>query len=379
VLVIPSLNAEGLIVPAPPQLAAEGYLLIDAETGSTLVEFNANQRLPPASLTKIMTSYVAAEELKRGSISLGDEVDISVKAWRMEGSKMFIREGTKVKLEDLLRGIIIQSGNDSSVALAEHVAGSEDAFADVMNQYAIHLGMTNTKFANATGLPDENHFTTASDLAMLTRTMINTYPAHYKIYSEKFFTYNNIRQPNRNKLLMRDSSVDGVKTGHTDAAGYCLIASAKRGNMRLISVVMGASSEESRAIESQKLLTYGFRYFETAPLYKANESLKQVRVWGGQHGSVHVGLGRDVTLTIPKGSRADLTAQIDMATEVHAPLNEGDQLGTLTISLPDGEEITASIQALNGVVESGAFSRLWDAIALFFLKLLGGDPLAFSS
>ena len=364
------------IVPAPPQLAAEGYLLVDASTGKALVEFNADQRLPPASLTKIMTSYVAAQELQRGTVNLIDEVTISIKAWRMEGSRMFIREGTRVRLEDLLRGVVVQSGNDASVALAEHIAGSEEAFADVMNQYANMLGMESTNFANATGLPDENHYTTATDLTKLTIALINNFPDHYKMYSEKFFTYADIRQPNRNRLLSRDSSVDGVKTGHTDAAGYCLVASALRDDMRLISVVMGAGSEESRAVESQKLLTYGFRYFETAPLYKAGDSLKQVRVWGGQHGSVHLGLADDMTLTIPKGSRSELEAQTDVQKEVHAPLKQGDQLGTLTVKLPDGESITVAIEALNDVQESGMLSRLRDSIVLFFLTLFGGDPLS---
>ncbi len=377
ILLAHSVNAaQAPIVPAPPQLAAEGYLLIDATTGQRLVEFNADQRLPPASLTKIMTSYVAASELERGTIKETDQVGISVKAWRMEGSKMFIREGTKVDLMDLLRGIIIQSGNDASVAVAEHIAGSEDAFADIMNQYAAQLGMSSTNFVNATGWPDENHYTTANDLANLTVALIGSYPEHYKIYAEKYFTYNNIRQPNRNKLLWRDQSVDGVKTGHTEAAGFCLVASARRGDMRLISVVMGASSEESRAAESQKLLTYGFRYFETAPLYQADESLKQLRVWGGQHGSINLGLAEPIVLTIPKGSREHLTAEVTTIGEVHAPLTAGQELGQLIVTLHDGEKIMRPLVALNPVAASGFFSSLWDSISLFFLKLFGGDPLA---
>ncbi len=368
--------AAPVIIPSPPQLAAEGYLLIDAATGEALVEFNAEQRLPPASLTKIMTSYVAAKELERGSISLDDEVSVSIKAWRMEGSRMFIQEGTKVRLEDILRGMIIQSGNDASVALAEHIAGSEDAFADIMNQYAASLGMENTNYMNATGLPDDNHYTTASDVAKLTVAMIRDHPSHYKMYSEKTFTYANIRQPNRNKLLMRDSSVDGVKTGHTEAAGYCLVASAVRNDMRLISVVMGASSEEARAAESQKLLTYGFRYFETARLYAADETLKQVRVWGGKHQSVQVGIEEDLILTIPRGGREDLKAEIALDAEVHAPIEKGDVLGKLQVQLPSGEPMMIPVVALNGVQESGFFASLWDSIALFFLKLFGGDPLA---
>ncbi len=365
------------IIPAPPQLAAEGYLLVDAATGTRLVEFNAEQRLPPASLTKLMTSYIAAKELALGTISLDDEVEVSIKAWRMEGSRMFIQEGTKVRLEDLLRGMIIQSGNDASVALAEHIAGSEDAFADVMNQYAAQLGMADTNFVNATGLPNENHYTTARDLSLLTVAMITEFPSHYKMYSEKTFTYAGIRQANRNKLLMRDSSVDGVKTGHTEAAGYCLISSALRNDMRLISVVMGATSEEARASESQKLLTYGFRYFETARLYRADDSLQQVRVWGGRHGSVNLGIEQDVVLTIPRGGRDQLEAKINLQDEVHAPLTKGDAVGELQITVPDGEDMVIPLVVLNGVQEAGFFAGLWDAISLFFLKLFGGDPLAY--
>ncbi len=381
-LICSQANAAPAIIPAPPQLAASGYMLIDARTGEALVEQNAEQRLPPASLTKIMTSYVAAKELALGTISLEDEVDISVEAWRTEGSRMFVREGTKVRLEDLIRGIVIQSGNDASVAVAEHIAGSEAAFADVMNQYAVQLGMVGTNFANSTGLPDDSHYTTAHDLALLTTALINEFPEHYAIYKERSFTYGAPgeqpkRQANRNKLLFRDSTVDGVKTGHTKAAGYCLVASAVRDDMRLISVVMGATSEESRARESQKLLTYGFRYFETAQLYGAEEVLKQVRVWGGQHGSIRMGLAEDLLLTIPRGSRQNLQATLSFIDEVHAPVAQGDQLGTLTVTLPEGREISLPLKALNPVKEAGFFVGLWDSIQLFFLKLFGGDPLAY--
>lgn len=381
-LICSQANAAPAIIPAPPQLAASGYLLIDARTGKALVEQNAEQRLPPASLTKIMTSYVAAKELALGTISLEDEVDISVEAWRTEGSRMFVREGTKVRLEDLIRGIVIQSGNDASVAVAEHIAGSEAAFADVMNQYAVQLGMVGTNFANSTGLPDDSHYTTAHDLALLTTALINEFPEHYAIYKERSFTYGAPgeqpkRQANRNKLLFRDSTVDGVKTGHTKAAGYCLVASAVRDDMRLISVVMGATSEESRARESQKLLTYGFRYFETAQLYGAEEVLKQVRVWGGQHGSIRMGLAEDLLLTIPRGSRQNLQATLSFIDEVHAPVAQGDQLGRLTVTLPEGREISLPLKALNPVKEAGFFVGLWDSIQLFFLKLFGGDPLAY--
>ena len=382
-LVSIEIYAAPVIIPAPPKLAANGYLLIDASTGKVLVAHNGEQRLPPASLTKIMTSYVAAKQLALGTISLEDQVDISVEAWRMEGSRMFVREGTKVRLEDLIRGIVIQSGNDASVAVAEHIAGSESAFAELMNQYALQLGMTGTNYVNSTGLPDENHYTTAHDLALLTIALVSEFPEHYSIYKERSFTYGAPgeqpkRQSNRNKLLFRDSSVDGVKTGHTKAAGYCLVASALREEMRLISVVMGASSEEIRARESQKLLTYGFRYFETSSLYKADNVLKQVRVWGGQHSSIRLGLMEDLVLTIPRGSRKTLKTIIDIDDEVHAPLSMGDKLGTLTVRLSENETTSLPLVALNSVQASGFLASLWDSIRLFFLKLFNGDPLAYS-
>ena len=382
-LVSIEIYAAPVIIPEPPKLAANGYLLIDASTGKVLVAHNGEQRLPPASLTKIMTSYVAAKQLALGTISLEDQVDISVEAWRMEGSRMFVREGTKVRLEDLIRGIVIQSGNDASVAVAEHIAGSESAFAELMNQYALQLGMTGTNYVNSTGLPDENHYTTAHDLALLTIALVSEFPEHYSIYKERSFTYGAPgeqpkRQSNRNKLLFRDSSVDGVKTGHTKAAGYCLVASALREEMRLISVVMGASSEEIRARESQKLLTYGFRYFETSSLYKADNVLKQVRVWGGQHSSIRLGLMEDLVLTIPRGSRKTLKTVIDIDDEVHAPLSMGDKLGTLTVRLSENETTSLPLVALNSVQASGFLASLWDSIRLFFLKLFNGDPLAYS-
>ena len=369
--------AESAMIPAPPVFKAEGYLLMDAVTGKVLVEFNAEQRLPPASLTKIMTSYVAAQELARGRIKLDDQVLVSVKAWRMEGSRMFVREGTRVSLEDLLRGIIIQSGNDASVALAEHAAGSEDAYADLMNQYGARLGMRNTNFVNVTGLPHENHYSTAEDMARLTAALVREFPEHYRLYAEKSFTYGGIAQPNRNRLLMQDSSVDGVKTGYTEAAGYCLIASAVRDDMRLISVVMNAPSEGGRMSESQKLLSYGFRYYETASIYDAGEILKPVRVWGGKQQAVNLGVTEDVAMTIPRGSRSQLKAAINQQAAIHAPLDKGEKLGELTVNIMGGESHVFPVRAMNSVQEGGFFTVIWDAIQLFFLKLFGGDPFAY--
>jgi D-alanyl-D-alanine carboxypeptidase (penicillin-binding protein 5/6) len=369
-------SAAPVIIPSPPEMAAAAYVLIDADSGKVLVNHNEEQRLPPASLTKMMTSYVAASELERGRASLDDQVDISVKAWKKGGSKMYIREGTKVKFEDLLRGVIIQSGNDASIAVAEHIAGTEDAFADVMNQQAVLLNMTDTHFVNATGWPAEDHYTTAKDLALLAVALIRDFPEHYELYSEKYFTYANIRQPNRNKLLWRDPTVDGVKTGHTEAAGYCLVASAKRDGMRLVSVVMGTNSEETRAAESQKLMAYGFRYFETVHLYKAQQEVSTVRVWGGKSDTLELGVAEDVIITAPRGTRDSFSANMDIDRVIKAPLTTGQTYGTLTVNLPEAETLEVPIIALEAVQPSGFFSRAWDSFMLFFMQLLGMDTLA---
>ncbi|MGB1755199.1 MAG: D-alanyl-D-alanine carboxypeptidase family protein [Pseudomonadales bacterium] len=375
-LISMSLSAAPVIIPAPPQLATEGHILLDAATGAVLVEQNSEVRLPPASLTKIMTSYIIASEIEQGRISLDDDVPISVKAWKTEGSRMFIREGTEVKVSDLIRGIVVQSGNDASVAMAEFIAGDETAFADIMNQMAARLGMENSEFRNSTGLPDESHYTTAKDLSVLATALIRDFPEHYKIYQEKYFSYNDIRQANRNSLLFRDDSVDGVKTGHTQAAGYCLVASAQKADMRLISVVMGATSERARAVESQKLLNYGFRYYESIKLYEPLENLRQVRIWGGLHESLSVGLDESVHLTIPRGSRGSLEADIVLEPIIRAPISQGQTLGTLTVRL-DGESLLERpVIALNGVKAAGFFAGLMDSFQLFLLETFSGDPLA---
>ena len=361
--------AQSTIIPPPPKINAKAYILLDAETNRVLAEENADEPLPPASLTKIMTSFLAAQEIASGRISLEDQVPISVKAWRMKGSLMFIREGTQVPLGDLLKGIIIQSGNDASVAVAEYIAGSEDAFADMMNQQAQKLGMTSTHFSNATGLPTEDHYTTPRDLAVLTRALITKFPSHYKVYSQKSFKYNDIDQPNRNRLLWRDRSVDGVKTGHTRAAGYCLVASAKRDGMRLISVVMGTDSDEARMRESQKLLSYGFRYFQTQKLYDPGAVLYTSEVWYGTTDQVRMGVEKPAVLTIPRGRYDDLKAETDIQRIIKAPIAKGDELGELRVTLDDKTVYRAPLVALDDVPEGGMFKRLWHAIYLFFTGL----------
>src|SRR5262245_18056285 len=281
-------------VPAPPDVEATSYILLDAQTDKILAERASDERKPPASLTKIMTSYIAAKEIAEGRIKLDDEVPISVHAWKAEGSRMFIQEGRTVKLEDLLKGVIIQSGNDSSIAVAEYIGGSEDAFANMMNQQASELGMRMTHYKNATGLPDPEHYTTARDLATLARALITNFPEHYQLYAHQSFTFNGIEQSNRNRLLWRDRTVDGVKTGHTQEAGFCLVASALRDGQRLISVVTGTASDEARMVESQKLLQYGFRYFETDKLYDKGVALTTAPVWYGKDDEVSLGLSAPV-------------------------------------------------------------------------------------
>ncbi len=364
-----SLYASPSLIPSAPQVSASSYILMDAVSGDILIEEDSHKRLPPASLTKMMTAYIVEHEVAQGRVNLYDEVPVSVKAWQTGGSKMFIKEGTKVVLEDLLKGVIIQSGNDASIALAEYVAGSELAFADIMNQQAKLLGMKNTNFENATGLPSENHYSTAYDLAILAKAIIRNYPEQYTLYAEKYFTYNNIRQPNRNRLLWRDKSVDGLKTGHTEEAGYCLVASAERDGMRLISVVMGTNSENARAQESQKLLNYGFRYFETHTLYSAGTSLIESDVWLGLSNKVQLGLAKEVVLTIPRGQKDNLKAELLVEPVVKAPLSVGQKLGQLEVSLKDKVLVSESLVALEPVPEAGFFKRVWDSIKLFFIGL----------
>jgi D-alanyl-D-alanine carboxypeptidase (penicillin-binding protein 5/6) len=367
-LIAPAQAAQAL-VPQPPLLGASAYILIDALTGKVIVEKNADQILPPASLTKMMTAYMLAYELAAGNVSLDDQIPISEKAWRTEGSRMFIQEGKFVKLEDLMRGVIIQSGNDASVAIAEYLAGSEDAFADLMNQHAMRLGMTHTVFHNATGLPAEGHVTTARDLAILAQAIIRDYPEDYKLYAEKEFTFNNIRQPNRNSLLWSDNSVDGLKTGYTDAAGYCMVASAKRDGQRLISVVMGTSSPEARARDSQKLITYGMRFYETHLLYDAQERVTKVRVWGGEDDYLELMLQSQLAVTIPRGQAKYIKAAMDIQTGIVAPLSAGDVLGKLIITLDTDVILEQDLVASKDMLEGGFFKGIVDSVK----RLISGE------
>ncbi|GAC1034668.1 D-alanyl-D-alanine carboxypeptidase family protein [Pseudomonas sp. No.21] len=357
------------IVPSPPQLAAKAYVLMDAASGQVLVENNGDERLPPASLTKLMTAYIATLEIRKGQIGENDPVTISEHAWRTGGSRMFVQVNTQVSLSDLLHGIIIQSGNDASVAVAEHIAGSEDAFADMMNTTAEKLGMTGSHFMNATGLPNPEHYSTAHDMARLARAIIYEDPAHYAIYSQKEFFWNNIKQPNRNLLLWRDKTVDGLKTGHTEEAGFCLVASAVRDNQRLIAVVFGTNSEQARAAETQKLLTYGFRFFETKTFYQKGAELAKAQVWKGASREVKAGLASDLTMTLPKGQLQKLQAAMTLSPQLVAPIKQGDVIGKVEVKLDDKVVHSADLVALEAVEEGGFFRRLWDSIRLFFFGL----------
>ncbi|WP_127471052.1 D-alanyl-D-alanine carboxypeptidase family protein [Thiomicrorhabdus aquaedulcis] len=345
------------VVPTAPSIAGSAYLLMDFNSGNTLAESNVDARVEPASLTKIMTGFVVINELKNGKMSMDDLVNISEKAWKTPGSKMFIEVGKQVPVRDLIKGMVIQSGNDASVALAEHIAGSEDTFAQLMNKYAKTMGMNNTNFVNATGLPHPEHYTTARDLGILTKTLITKHPEEYKWYSERSFTFNGITQHNRNRMLWQDPSVDGLKTGHTDSAGYCLVTSAKRENTRLITVVLGTSSSEQRVEESQKLLNYGFRFFETHKLYSANQRLNEAKVWEGATGLVGLGLLEDLFVTVPTGQYKNLKIETSVDANISAPVMLHQPLGKLFISINDKPLMERPLVALEAVEEGSFFKN----------------------
>ncbi|MES9853706.1 MAG: D-alanyl-D-alanine carboxypeptidase family protein [Candidatus Thiodiazotropha sp. L084R] len=352
-------------LPAPPEVSATGYLLVDFNSGKILAERNSDKRLEPASLTKIMTAYTIFRELQQGNINLEDTVLVSEKAWRTPGSRMFIEVGKRVKMLDLIKGMIIQSGNDACVALAEHIAGSESTFADLMNNHAKRLGMANTNFVNSTGLPHENHYTTASDISKVARATIYEFPEYYQWHKEKSFLFNNIEQHNRNKLLWRDSSVDGMKTGHTEGAGYCLVASAMKENMRLVSVIMGTKSEEARAQASQSLLNYGFRFFETHQLYAAGESLNRVRIWKGEREKLPLGLSEDLNVTIPRHQYKNLDANLEIEPKIMAPVEEGQSLGKVVVTL-NGEPVTSvTLIALKTIHQGNLWQQIKDSALLW--------------
>lgn len=353
-------------VPAAPDLNVSSFILMDYDTGTILAEKDPDKKIEPASITKVMSAYLVDKALADGDISINDAVTISEKAWRMKGSKMFIEVNKQVSVDELINGMIIQSGNDATVALAEHIAGSEEAFVGYMNHQADVLGLQNTEFQNATGWPADNHYSSARDIALLSQAVIRDYPDHYALYSEKEYTFNKIRQFNRNRLLWQDKSVDGLKTGHTEAAGYCLVSSSKREDMRLIAVVMGAESDKQRSRDSQALLNYGFRFFETQRLYEAGEALQQAKVWFGTQEQLNLGLSEDLALTIPRGRYQDLKIDAQMDARIEAPISAGQVLGQVNIKLDEQILANRDLVALHDVADGGLVKKAMDSFKMLF-------------
>jgi D-alanyl-D-alanine carboxypeptidase (penicillin-binding protein 5/6) len=358
-------STQQFVVPNPPHVSGSAYFLVDVDSGKVLAEKNGYKKLPPASLTKIMTLYVVSHALKTGQIKLDDKVRISKKAWSIEGSRMFVKEGQQVRVEDLLKGAIVDSGNDACIALAEYIAGDEKSFAELMNQQAAELGMKQSHFTDSTGLPNKNHYSSAHDLAILSRAIVKDFPEYYHWYKQKWFTFNGIRQANRNRLLWRSPYVDGIKTGHTKEAGYCLAASAKKDNSRLISVILGAPSETVRADSSQRLLQYGFRFYETHELYPANTQISTIKIWRGEKNAVPVGIKKPLFITLPKGEFKNLNVSVKAPTNLSAPITREQVVGSLIISL-NGQMITKpkDLIALSDVRKSGMFGQLSDGLKM---------------
>ena len=360
-------------VPNAPDLNLKGYILIDPTTNTVIAQSNSNGLIEPASMTKVMTAYVVADQIENDLISIDDEVLISEKAWRMGGSKMFIEVGKKVSILDLLKGIIIQSGNDAAVAIAEYVGGTEDGFVDLMNSYAASLGMSNTLFMNSTGLPDENHLTTAEDLAILTSNFIIKFPEIYALFKEKEFEYGGVsaNKLNRNKLLWKDKTSDGVKTGHTSSAGYCLIGSAKRGNMRLITVVAGSDTANNSFSDTQRLLEYGFRFYATQKYFDVGKEYRTAKVWGGKADTVSLGVENDISVTLPRTKFKDIKVNYVLNNNVQAPISKGDKIGTLEVISDNKTVLTSDLVALEDIEAKGFFGRLWSRFILWIMSLFG--------
>lgn len=366
VVIVASCGWSQAFIPEPPTLQAKSFVLMDAESKTVLAEGNAHLKLPPASLTKIMTDYVAAAEIEAGRLRMDELVEVSINAWQTGGSKMFIQEGTKISVEDLLRGIIIQSGNDASIALAEHIAGDEDEFAKIMNSYAKELNLENTQFRNSTGLPHPEHLSTAYDNALLAQALISKFPAHYEMYAELEFTFNEITQPNRNRLLSIDPTVDGVKTGYTEEAGYCLVASAERDGLRLITAVMGTSSGQERINDTRKLLNYGFRYFERRLVAGTRNRFDLLHVSKGAGKGLQVHIKEDLFRLVPAGGEDSTTYQIHLPEPLHAPIQKDEVVGSLIISIDDKEIARSDVHALHEVKKINFFTEMWNGVKSWF-------------
>ncbi len=368
-LTLGSTGARAEPVPPPPQVPVRAYVLMDHQSGNLLANAKGDERMEPASITKLMTGYVIYKALKSGKIHLDDKVTITERAWKTPGSKMFVKVGTQVPVEDLLMGMVVQSGNDATVALAEHVAGSEETFAKLMNQEAERLGLKNSHFTNAPGLPDANHYMSARDIAALARALILDFPEHYARYSVRSFKYNNIEQQNRNRLLLTDSSVDGVKTGHTESAGYCLVSSAKRNDTRLIGVVLGADKEKDRFVASQALLNYGFSFFESRKLHDANAPILTTRIWKGKENELPLGVTYPLYVTVPRGQAPQVSTTTTVQPKIVAPAQKDQAFGEIVVKLGEQEVSRTPLVALKEVPESGWFGRLIDSILMFFYYL----------
>lgn len=369
VIPVPAKPQQGFVTPTPPTLNVKSYILIDADSGKVIAQQNPDARLAPASLTKLMTMYVISNALKSNTIHLTDKVRISQKAWQTGGSRMFVKVNDEVPVRDLLQGIVVASGNDSSVAMAEFLGGSEEAFADMMNDQAKKIGMTNSHFVDSNGLPNQDHYTTARDLALLAQAIIKNFPEDYKLYSQKWFSFNNIKQPNRNRLLWRFQYADGLKTGHTDEAGYCLVGSALKGSTRLISVVMGAPSDAERTEDSIRLLTYGFRFYETHKLFKADTSLAKARVWKGTHKEIDLGVNQDFFVTIPAGQYKNIQAVMKLNDPIKAPIVKGQSYGTLNVVLNNNVLASTPLVALSDNPKGGIWRNATDSVSYGFHKI----------
>ena len=365
-----NLTAEESFIPDPPSLTAKNYLLIDANTNKVLAELNAEEKIEPASITKIMTGYVVSDQIKGGFISLDDEVFISEDCWRRGGSRMFIQQGTKVSLLDLIKGMVIQSGNDASCAIAEHVAGSENNFVDLMMRYAEKLGLRNTNFINATGWPDNDHYSSAEDIAKISSLLINNFPEHYSLYKEKWFTFNDIRQRNRNALLWQDDTIDGLKTGHTESAGYCLVSSGVKNNTRLIAVTLNSSSEKTRLTDNRRLLDYGFRYYRTQKIISRNQNIKEAQVWGGTKEFVGLSPVKDFYLTLPLRDFKKIEPSVILNSHLQAPLKKNEVVGKIVFNLGEEEVGSIKLMTLEEVEGLGFFGSAWSNIKLLVYRFL---------
>jgi D-alanyl-D-alanine carboxypeptidase (penicillin-binding protein 5/6) len=365
-----SLFAEESFIPKSPSLNASNYILMDSMSGRVLAESGADERIEPASITKVMTGYVAVDQIQQGYVNLSDEVYISENCWKKGGSKMFIREGTRVLFSDLIKGMVIQSGNDASCAIAEHVAASEEGFVELMQMYAQDLGLVNTQFRNVSGWPDPEHFSSARDLAILTQQMIRNFPEHYSLYKEKYFTYNDIKQRNRNSLLWQDDSIDGVKTGHTESAGYCLVTSGVRNDTRLIAVTLRSSTEKSRLTDNRRLLDYGFRYFRTKKVLEANTVLVSEQVWGGEQETIQLSAATDLFLTLSPRDFPRVESKVKLNDYLQAPIDADQIVGSVNLML-DGDSIASvNLVAMRSVTALGFFGRAWSNIKLLTYQFL---------